>query len=61
MQNKLFRFDKKVCVGNTLNLDICPEFWGNFEGICGNPGEILHIGRKTFGVYRVKTLSGKRH
>ena len=54
MQKKSFRFVKKVCVGSTLNLDICSIFWGNFEGILGNPGEIPHIGRKTLGVYRVK-------
>ena len=55
MQKKLFRFDKKVCVGNTLSLDTSSKFLGNFEGILGNPGEIPHIGRKTLGVYRVKT------
>ena len=54
MQKKSFRFGKKVCVGSTLNLSICSIFWGNFEGILGNPGEIPHIGRKTLGVYRLK-------
>ena len=54
MQKKSFRFDKKVCVGNTLSLDTSSKFLGNFEGILGNPGEIPHIGRKTLGVYRVK-------
>ena len=51
------RFGKKVCVGSTLNLGICSIFWGNFEEILGNPGEIPHIGRKTLGVYRVNTAS----
>ena len=54
MQKKSFRFGKKVCIGSTLNLGICSKFWGNFEGILGNPGEIPHIGRKTLGVYRVR-------
>ena len=54
MQKKSFRFDKKVCVGKNLNLGICSKFWGNFEGILGNPGEIPHIGWKTLGVYRDK-------
>ena len=53
MQKKSFRFGKKVCIGSTLNVGICSIFWGNFEGILGNPGEIPHIGRKTLGVYRV--------
>ena len=53
MQKKSFRFGKKVCIGSTLNLGVCPKFWGNSEGIWGNPGEIPHIGRKTHGVYRV--------
>ena len=48
-----FVFDKKVCVGKTLNLGICSKFQGNFEGIWGSPGEIPHIGWKTLGVYRV--------
>ena len=52
MQEKSFRFGKKVFVGSTLNLGICSIFWGNFEGILGNPGEIPHIGRNTLGVYR---------
>ena len=30
-----------MCVGKTLNLDSCSKFWGNLEGIWGNPGEIL--------------------
>ena len=53
MQKKSIRFVKKVCVGSTLNLGICSIFWGSFEGILGNPGEIPHIGGKTIGVYRV--------
>ena len=52
MKKKSFRFDKKVCVGNTLNLGICSKFLGNFEGILGNPGEIPHVGWKTLGIYR---------
>ena len=52
MQKKSFRFDKKVCVGNTLNLGICSKSGGNFEGILGNPREIPHFGWKNLGVYR---------
>ena len=33
-----------MCVGKTLNIDSCSKFWGNLEGIWGNPGEIPHIG-----------------
>ena len=55
-QKKLFRFEKYICVGKTLNMDSCSKFWGNLEGIWGNPGEIPHIGWKTPGVYRVKTI-----
>ena len=43
MQNNSFRFEKKVCAGDTLNLVICSKFGGNFEEIWGNPGEIPHI------------------
>ena len=28
-----------MCVGNTLNMDSCSKFWGNLEGIWGNPGK----------------------
>ena len=28
------------------NFDISSQFWGKFEGIWENPGEILHIGWK---------------
>ena len=42
-----------MCVGKTLNMDSCSKFWGNLEGIWGNPGEIPHIGWKIPGVYRV--------
>ena len=42
-----------MCVGKTLNMDSCSKFWGNLEGIWGNPGEILHIVWKIPGVYRV--------
>ena len=52
-QRQLFRFDKYVCVGKTLKMDSCSKFWGNLEGIWGNPGEIPHIGWKIPGVYRV--------
>ena len=48
-----FVFGKKVCGRSTLNLGICSKFWGNFEGILGNPGEIPHIGGKTLEIYRV--------
>ena len=34
-------------------MDSCSKFWGNLEGIWGNPGEIPHIGWKTPRVYRV--------
>ena len=32
-------------------MDSCSKFWGNLEGIWGNPGD---IGWKIPGVYRVK-------
>ena len=51
MQKKLFRFEKKVVLGNTLTLKISPNVLGNFEEIWGNPGKIPHIGCK---VLRVK-------
>ena len=35
---------------------ICSNFWGNLEGIWGIPGEILHIGWKIPGVYRIKII-----
>ena len=50
IQKKSFRFDKKVCVGRAFDLDIRFKFWGNFEGILGNPGEIPHIEWKIRGV-----------
>ena len=50
MQKKSFRFDKQVVLGVTLNLNVCSNVLGNFEGICGNPGEIRHIGWKYHGV-----------
>ena len=43
-----------MCIGKTLNMYSCSKFWGNLEGIWGNPGEIPHIGWKTPRVYRVK-------
>ena len=43
-----------MCVGETLNMDSYSKFWGNLEGIWGNPGEIPHIGWKIPRVYRVK-------
>ena len=33
-------------MGRTLKFDISSQFWGKFEGIWGNPGEIPHIGWK---------------
>ena len=33
-------------MGRTLKFDIGSQFWGKFEGIWGNPGEIPHIGWK---------------
>ena len=42
-----------MCVGKTLNMDRCSKFWGNLEGIWGNPGEIPHIGWKIPGVHMV--------
>ena len=42
-----------MCVGKTLNMDSCSKFWGNLEGIWGNPGEIPHIGWRIPRVYRV--------
>ena len=43
-----------MCIVKTLNMDSCSKFWGNLEGIWGNPGEIPHIGWKIPRVYRVK-------
>ena len=40
-----------------MNFDIYSKFWGNFEGIWGNPGEIPHIGWKIHGVQRVKEIT----
>ena len=37
-------------------MDSCSKFWGNLEGIWGNPGEIQHIGWKIPRVYRVKQM-----
>ena len=45
-----------MCVGKTLNMGSCSKFWGNLEGIWGNPGEIPHSGWKIPGVYRVNLL-----
>ena len=45
-----------MCVGKTLNMDSCSKFWGNLEGIWGNPGEIPHIGWKIPRVYRVNKV-----
>ena len=45
-----------MCVGTTLNMDSCSIFWGNLEGIWGNPGEIPHIGWKIVRVYRVNII-----
>ena len=50
MQKRLLRFDKKVILGKTLNLNICSNVCVNFERILGNPGEIPHIGWKIHGV-----------
>ena len=33
-----------MCYGKTLNMKSCSKFWGNLEGIWGNPGKIPHIG-----------------
>ena len=35
----------------------CSKFWGNLEGIWGNPGEIPQFGWKITGVYRVNHQS----
>ena len=50
VQKVLFRFDENVCVGTTLSFDITSTFWGNLEGIWGNPGEIPHAGWEIHGV-----------
>ena len=44
-QKKLLCFDRKACVGKTLNSDICSRFWedGEFRRGGGGPGEISHI------------------
>ena len=34
----------------------CSKFWGNLEGIWGNPGEIPQFGWKIPGVYRVEEV-----
>ena len=52
-QRKLSRFDKYMCVGETLNMVSCFIFWRNIEGIWGNPGEIPQFGWQIRGVYRV--------
>ena len=31
------------------NFDIRSKLWGNFEEICGNPGEVPHIGWNIHG------------
>ena len=49
-QKKSFCCDRYVCVGKTLKLDTCSKFWGNFEGIWGNPGDIPHTGSNFSGV-----------
>ena len=51
MQKKLFHHGKQVCVSRTWNLDTSAKFWGNFEGILGNPGEMPHIQCVIRGVY----------
>ena len=40
-QRKLSRFDKYMCVGETLNMVSCSKFWGNLEGSWGNPGGLF--------------------
>ena len=49
MQKKSFRFDKKVFLGGTLNLDISSKFWGNFKGFWGNPGKYRMLDVKSVG------------
>ena len=49
-QKKLGLFDKWVCLGKTLNLDIYSTCWGNFEEIWGNPREIPHTEGEILGV-----------
>ena len=34
-QRRLFRFDRYMCVGKTLNMDSCSKFWGNLQGNLG--------------------------
>ena len=55
-KRNVFVLIKWVCVGKTLNMVIYSKFLGNLEGIWGMPGEILHIGWKIPGVYRVKII-----
>ena len=45
-----------MCIGETLNIDSCSKFWGNLEGIWGNPGEIPHTGSP--GSIGLKTTRG---
>ena len=48
-----------MCVGESLNIVSCSKFWGNLEGIWGNPGEIPQFGWKIPGVYRDKVNSSR--
>ena len=41
-------------MSRTLKYDSSSQFWGKFEGIWGNPGEIPHVGWKIRGVLKVK-------
>ena len=50
-----------MCIGETLNMDSYSKFWGNLEGLWGNPGEIPHIGWKISRVYRVNMKNSIVH
>ena len=45
------QMQKKIVLTNSYT---CSKFWGNLEGIWGNPGEIPYVGWKIRGVQRVK-------
>ena len=49
IQQKSYRVDEQLFLGETLNLGMCSKFWGNFEENLGNNGEIPHTGYKFMG------------
>ena len=49
IQQRSYRVDEQLFLGETLNLGMCSKFWGNFEENLGNHGEIPHTGYKFKG------------